>query len=111
MIYKHIILTLVSMAMLVGCATRNSEESAKHLKSGIELQNKGKLDEAMNEYNQAIELDKKNQTAWYHRGVLNVTKNNLPKGIEDLTEAIDIAPDSARFYDARGYVYITMNEY
>ena len=56
-------------------------------------------------------MDKNNPTAWYHRGVLYISKNDLTKGIEDLSEAIDIAPDTARFYDARGYVYITQNDY
>ena len=46
MLYKYIVIILLLSALILGCAGRNPEESAKHLRSGIELQNKGKLDEA-----------------------------------------------------------------
>ncbi len=73
MIYKYVIIILIFAALIIGCAQRNPEESAKHLKAGVELQNKGKLDDAMNEYNQAIEMDKKNH-AFFLKHVSNRLK-------------------------------------
>ena len=54
MLKKNYLPLLLVFSIFIGCAQRNTEESAKHLKLGIENQNKGKLDEAMNEYNKAI---------------------------------------------------------
>jgi Tfp pilus assembly protein PilF len=78
------VITILLAALITGCRPGNPDESNKHLKTGIDAFNKGRLDEAENEFNTAIDQNKKNSTAWYYRGILFVTKNNLQRELKIL---------------------------
>jgi tetratricopeptide (TPR) repeat protein len=63
-----------------------------HIRRGLALMQRGKLDEAMSDYNTGIELDPNDALAYNNRAILWREKRDLDKAIADLTKAISIDP-------------------
>ncbi len=76
-----------------------------YLDRGWELYNQGKLDEAITQYTQALQLDAQNEEAYLKRGIAYLDKNFLVVAIDDFTKAIELAPDHASGYYDRGIAY------
>lgn len=72
----------------------------------IFLQNLGKIDEAIAEYEGMIKIDSKCERCYYNIGALLLEiKKDPKKSIEKFTLAIEIKPDYVEAYFARGYAY------
>jgi len=66
-------------------------------------------DEAIAEFNKAIEIDPDFADAYYNRGIANSKKGNLEKAISDYSKAIEINPRDSDAYFNRGLVYHKKN--
>jgi tetratricopeptide (TPR) repeat protein len=71
---------------------------------GVEYANKGDLDRAMADYDQAIALDAKLAAAYNNRGLAYHNKGNLDHAIADFSAAIALDPKDAKAYNNRGFV-------
>src|SRR5665647_2576040 len=66
---------------------------------------KGDLDRAIADYNEAIRLDPKHAKAFFGRGIAFSDKGDNDRAIADFNEAIRLDPKSAMAFDHRGSAY------
>lgn len=67
---------------------------------------KNELDEAIEAYTRAIELNPNDADAYYARGVTYRFKKQNDMAVTDYNQAISINPKNAGFYHARGVFYL-----
>jgi tetratricopeptide (TPR) repeat protein len=72
---------------------------------GIARHNKGDLERAIEDYNEAIRLNPRHAGAYYNRGVAWRNKGDLERAIEDYSEAIRLNPRHAGAYNNRGIAW------
>jgi len=82
-----------------------------YIARGESYKTKGLNDQAIAEYNKAIEIDPKYAKAYFYRGNAYGSKDLYDKSISDFTKAIEIDPKYARAYFYRGGVYSSKDLY
>lgn len=89
-------LTLASCVLLfAGC------EGDQHYKRGVEKQQNGDKDGALEEYNKAIELVPKHAAAHANRGMIKQEKGDLDGALADYDKAIELSPKFEMAYGRR----------
>lgn len=73
---------------------------------GLAYYNKGQYDQAIKDYNKAIEIDPGNAVAYINRGFAYRNKGQYDQAIKDYTKAIEIDPGNADAYYNRGFTYL-----
>ena len=76
-----------------------------HLDHGRACLDKGKYDDAIADYTEAIALDPNVATAYTIRGDAYAEKGEFDRAIADFTKAIGLDPNDAITYYNRGYTY------
>ncbi|GCL45797.1 tetratricopeptide repeat protein [Microcystis aeruginosa] len=66
---------------------------------------------ALDDYNQAIELNRNFAMAYYNRGILYQDLGKYDLALSDYSKAIDINPNFADAYLGRGVLYIDLQKY
>jgi len=66
---------------------------------------KQELDQALEDYNQAIQLNPDLAKAYSNRGAVYGKQGKLEKALEDFNQAIQLNPDLAEAYRNRGIIY------
>ena len=90
--YFVILLLLFLLALLLAaCGGAASAEG--HNRAGIENFEESRLQEALNEYNEAILLDPEFAAAYYHRGQTYFTLGQAQRALSDDDKAISLRPD------------------
>ncbi|WP_297766323.1 tetratricopeptide repeat protein [uncultured Muriicola sp.] len=64
-----------------------------------------KIDKAISDYNKAIEINPRNGTAYFHRGLAYYDKGQYDDAISDYSKAIEINPKYGEAYNNRGLAY------
>jgi tetratricopeptide (TPR) repeat protein len=77
---------------------------------GIQYDNQGQYNEAISEYNKAIELDPKYDDSYNKRGLVYYNKKNYEQAIEDYTTAIQLNSKNTDAYNNRGIVYYQLDQ-
>jgi protein O-mannosyl-transferase len=72
---------------------------------GNAYKTKGNIDQAISDYNKAMEVDPNLVEAYNNRGNAYQTKGNLDQAILDYNKAIEIKPNYADAYNNRGNAY------
>ncbi len=65
---------------------------------GNDYLEKGELDRAISEYDQAIQLDPNLAAAYIERGFAYIDKGEFNRAISDFDQAIQLNPDDAKAY-------------
>jgi tetratricopeptide (TPR) repeat protein len=86
-------------------------KAAIHLFKGEALRKEKKWDEAIAEYNKAIQLNSGYAEAYMRRGNAHSDKGEYDQAISDYTKAIDIDRDFAAAYCNRAYTYEKKGQY
>lgn len=81
------------------------EKAQEHLLRGMRKRADGELDNAIAEYNQAIQLDPALVDAYNNRGNAYAEKGDQVRAIEDFDKAIELKPDHVAAYFNRGLSY------
>jgi tetratricopeptide (TPR) repeat protein len=82
-----------------------TEEAEQHYNKGVELREEGLHDQAIEEYDRAIELDPDFADAYVGRGDAYYYLGEYQPAIEDYDQAIELDPDYADAYDSRGWAH------
>ncbi len=98
------LISLVLPLTLSGCQspTRTAEE---HNGLGIALIDDGQYEQAIEEFNQAIELDPNCATAYNNRAYAYIRKGQWDLAIADCNKAIELDPNQAAPYNNRAHAY------
>jgi len=96
---KRFWFSLVAVVMLicVGCSTPE-EKKAKHYKKGMELVKENKLDEAIIEFKNALQIDPKYVDGHHQLGIAYLKKGNLRGAFGELSRTVELNPE---LYDAQ----------
>jgi tetratricopeptide (TPR) repeat protein len=77
---------------------------------GVDLQKEGKYDEAIVQYDQAIQVYPRYPEVHYNRGLAYRHKSDLERSIVDYTQAIELDPSFIGAYANRGYAFYKMGD-
>lgn len=87
-----------------------NNENARYARAKL-MQDLGKADEAITEYNLLLNRNKNCDNCCYNIGAIYLEiKRDNKKALEYFSKAIEINPDYTEAYFARGYTYSKMNE-
>jgi Tfp pilus assembly protein PilF len=86
---------------------RANPSSVSYVRRGVIWMSKKEYDLAMADYNEAIRLDPRNETAYLDRGVVWEIKKEYGKAIADYNEAIRLDPNNAMAYNNRAWLQAT----
>jgi len=75
------------------------------LNKGMVCLHQGNYDQAIAEFNKAIELNSRLPHAYNNRGIAYWRKGNYDQALADFTKSIEISPNNATSYVGRGSVY------
>jgi lipoprotein NlpI len=76
-----------------------------YLYRGMALEKAGKLERALDDYNQALAQDPSYSEAYDNRGLLYQKKGLVDKAIEDFNRSIQLDPSSGKAYFNRGFIH------
>jgi len=112
---KFILCTLIALALLVGgmpgCTGLAPNHAEEYYNEGVALSNDGRYDEAIAEYNKAIEIDQNYTNAYVNLGYAYLTKKQYDLSITNYTKAIELDPEQRTAYNGRGAAYLHTKRY
>ena len=80
-------------------------EALAHSQKGTALHKEKKLDEAIAEYDKALEWYPRYAEVYYNRGLAYRQKDDLPTAIANYTQAVRLEPKYVAAYANRGFAY------
>ena len=81
-----------------------------YLGRGKELSKKGEYDQALVEFNEALQLDPNSAETYYGGGQARCAKGEYDKGITDYNQALAINPNYTSVYNELGWLYAVCPE-
>ena len=109
------LLAAVVIACAIGLvmAAESDSDGSKSYKQGVELMDKGQVDQAIASFTEAIRLTPTNPEAYLARGFAYCRKQprDLQKAIADFTEAIRLRPGNGKAHRDRAYAYSELCKY
>jgi tetratricopeptide (TPR) repeat protein len=105
---------VISWPTLAPAATPGSagrESAAFYLDIGVALYQKGRLDQAIAEFNKAIELNPRDAEAYNYRGSAYLKKGQIDRAISDYDQVLRLKPRYAEVYTDRGVAYGAKGQY
>jgi len=89
---------IVVVVAIVFTPTLMLDEATKQYNQGVDLQEEGKLSQAITAYDEAIRLDPQFAEAYCNRALCQYHLGNLSEALEDSNKAIDLNPQIAEAY-------------
>lgn len=86
-------------------------ESAIYFFKGASYASKGQYQQAMDNYNKALEMEPNFTNAYINRGLLYRGNKQYDLALKDYTRALEIEPRSATAYNNRGVLYRIKGQY
>lgn len=109
--HKVISLFLVNLLLILSLVMCGQEApAAEHLKRGNELSRDGKFEEAVAEYEQALEIESENVDLMSNLGVAYYNIGQLDKAIDHYSRAIEIAPNDADIRSNLAAAYVQLEQ-
>jgi tetratricopeptide (TPR) repeat protein len=109
---KRTLLMMVSLVLLCLIpALAGAQDVQKYVNDGIANSQKGRYDQALQDFNKALQLKPKDPALITFRGITYYAKGNNTQAIQDFDAALQIDPKFARAYYQRGMVYDNLEKY
>jgi tetratricopeptide (TPR) repeat protein len=93
------------------CVKKSPNKARVHNGFGLVLFAEGKIEDAIDQYNEAIRITPDYTETYNNRGMAYADLGQHQRAIEDYNEAIRITPDYAKAYNNRGVAYATLGQY
>ena len=97
---------IVCFQKAIELAPENPDIVEAYYQRGNAYQDKGELDLAIDDYNQALKLDPRLVEAYNNRGITYSRKGELDRAIRDLDRVIELDPSYTDAYSNRGLAYL-----
>jgi tetratricopeptide (TPR) repeat protein/beta-lactamase regulating signal transducer with metallopeptidase domain len=88
-----------------------TEDAAAYISQGVSCFKKGQIEDAIADFEKAIDLDPGNAVAYIARGSAYYELDQLDNAISDYNKAIEINPDFAVAYQNRGSVHYRLGRF
>ena len=110
------VISIIFIPILFCCASTQEKQSESrdataYYNQGRAYGQKGQYDQAISDYNKAIEIDPKFATAYNNRGIAYRQKGQHDQAISDYNKALEINPRDAEAYNSRGVAYYFKKKY
>ncbi len=103
--------TLVALALSsTGCEDASDRADA-HFQAGVELESQGQVEEAIAQYDEALQINPANADYYFRRGGSYGRLGQYDKALEDLSEAIRLDSGHVGAYSTRGITYFLLGEH
>jgi len=102
-----LLLVLSLVTITFGCL----DDPDKHYNNGIELQEQGQLQEAIEEYDEVIRIDPERADAYHNRGTAYYRLEQYEQAIADYDEVIRLDPERTDAYYNRALAYYKLEQY
>src|SRR5580704_12321084 len=89
---KKLTLLILALAVLAGCSTDPNAKKVKYLNSGDRYLKKGKLQEAIIEFRNALEIDPRFAAAHYQLARAYLSSRNAEAAYRELLETVTLDP-------------------
>ena len=87
-------------------ASAGADESIACVQRGVAARQHGETDQALTEFNRAVQLDAKNALAYQGRGNVYSTKGEYDRAIADYTKALELDGELSLSFVNRGLAYV-----
>ena len=113
------LLVLMILGLTIGCGRAEEPTATSALEPqdaeaynnrGLAYFDKGNLDQAITDYDQAIALDPRFAPAYLNRGLAYVTTGRYDQALADLGKVLGLDPANAQAYYVCGQVYADLGE-
>ncbi len=91
--------------------SKHATEAEAHFNKGGDFYDQNDYENAIKEYNQAIQLAPSFPGSYNNRGITYYAMGELDKAIQDYTQAIQLDPETASHYSNRGMAYVDKRDY
>ena len=110
------VISIIIIPMLFSCATTQQKQAEArdadfYINRGMDYGKKDQFDQAMSDFNKALEIDPTSAMAYHHRGVLYTFKGQYDQAFSDFSKALEINPRFASAYSSRGRAYMAKGQY
>ncbi len=115
--YKSMMLiSIIIISILFSCATTRQKQSESkdanfYNSRGVDYGEKGQYDQAIADYDKAIEIDPKFGKAYNNRGYAYGKKGDYDQAIANYNKAIEMDPEYGKAYGNRAIAYYFKKEY
>ncbi|MFH1336933.1 MAG: tetratricopeptide repeat protein [Candidatus Zixiibacteriota bacterium] len=104
-------LSLIFLLIPLSLSCSNKEQQAqKHYKKGFEFHNQGSLDQAAEEYQEALKLNPALMEAYMNLGAICVDKKDYDKAIQQFKKVVELNHFNAKGHYNLGMVYVYNGE-
>ncbi len=91
--------------------SRPSRQAQKHVRAGHDHYKENRIEKAIDELTQAIEIEPQNFEAYFWRARAFMRKGQFENAIRDFKKVLDLNPGYSPAYDNLGWLFMRRNEY
>ena len=88
---------LAGVLLLAACPNQSRNDSMTALNNGNKASGAKQFDNALAEYQKAVELMKENHLAWYGMGLAQAARGQWDKAADALANTVQLEPDQAMY--------------
>ncbi len=103
LLFLYVVCVSFAGAAIVGVAASTDR--------GVVYLSRGEYDQAISEFNKALEINSQNSEAYKNRGTAYMKKGQYDQAISDYTKVLEINPKDAEVYNIRGRAYYFEGKY
>jgi tetratricopeptide (TPR) repeat protein len=104
-------ITVLASLSALAAAPVLADPASDAYNQGLDLKNKGKIQEALQSFGQAILLNPKYKDAYASRATLLNLQGQHQKAADDCSKIIELDPKNVQFLTFRGRLYYKLNKY
>jgi tetratricopeptide (TPR) repeat protein len=91
--------------------SKPSRRAQKHVRQGYDHYQENRIEKAIDELSQAIEIEPQNFEAYFWRARAFMRKGQFESAIGDFKKVLDLNPGHSPAYDNLGWLFMRRNEY
>ncbi len=110
---KRFLLFFLGLSLAVGLIAGRSAAAEVNtlIAKGIDFSEKGQYDQALAEFNRALNINPQDPMLYNYRGKVYWAKGQNDKALADFTQALSIDPKNGRAYEYRSLVYCSLEDF
>jgi tetratricopeptide (TPR) repeat protein len=99
------------IVLFTGCVPPATQNAEYYSNRGTAHFKKGEYDQAISDFNRALEINPRFADAYYNRGYAYGSKGQYDEAIADYSRVIELSPRFADAYYSRGFAYLNIGQH